>query len=518
MEKYDLCVIGGGPAGYAAAMRAIDFGKKVILIEKDKLGGAGIYNGALSSKTMWELSSRFKKVYDELGKERADRNLDITFEEVKKTIDEAIFERKFQLSCHLRIIHAETGLITYEKGWGSFVTNKEIKITKEDGSEKIIYAENTVISTGSRPRGLPNIEVDEKTILTSDGIMHIDDFPKSLVVIGAGVIGCEFATMFANFGKTKVYIIDRAERILPFEDEDISELISSNMEKKNVTIHQTANLKRLEIVNGEVEYEIEHADGACEVIHVEKALISIGRIPNIEKLNIENAGVKMSKRGIHIGDNDTQTNIPNVYAVGDVSGRLPLYNVGEREARHAVARMFSKKALNPINYENVSTIMFLDPVVASVGANEQMLREENIPYKVAKVDYSTIARAISMGKPQGFFKLIVSDDADMKVLGMRAVGYHASSAIQTIALLMYMDKGIEELAHMIHPHPSIVEGVQEAARMLLGKSIYKSAVFKDKLKCYSCRDGVCTPLNFIDKDNIIKFEKISQEFHENQED
>lgn len=158
--------------------------------------------------------------------------MDITFEEVKKTIDEAIFERKFQLSCHLRIIHAETGLITYEKGWGSFVTNKEIKITKEDGSEKIIYAENTVISTGSRPRGLPNIEVDEKTILTSDGIMHIDDFPKSLVVIGAGVIGCEFATMFANFGKTKVYIIDRAERILPFEDEDISELISSNMEKK----------------------------------------------------------------------------------------------------------------------------------------------------------------------------------------------------------------------------------------------------------------------------------------------
>jgi len=112
MEKYDLCVIGGGPAGYAAAMRAIDFGKKVLLIEKDKLGGAGIYNGALSSKTMWELSSRFKKVYDELGKERADRNLDITFDEVKKTIEEAIFERKFQLSCHLRIIHAETGLIT----------------------------------------------------------------------------------------------------------------------------------------------------------------------------------------------------------------------------------------------------------------------------------------------------------------------------------------------------------------------------------------------------------------------
>jgi dihydrolipoamide dehydrogenase len=518
MEKFDLCVIGGGPAGYAAAMRAIDFGKKVILIEKEKLGGAGIYNGALSSKTMWELSTRYKRVYDELGKERADRNLDITYDEVKKTVDEAIFERKFQLSCHLRIIHAETGLITYEKGTGSFVNDKEIKITKEDGSEKIVYAENTVISTGSRPRGLPNINIDEKTILTSDGIMQLEDFPKSMVIVGAGVIGCEFATIFANFGKTKVYLIDRAERILPFEDEDISELVSSNMVKKNVTIHHTSSLKRLEVVNGEVEYEIEHADGATEVIHVEKALISIGRTPNIESLKIENAGVKMSKRGVHIGDNDTQTNIPNIYAVGDVSGRLPLYNVGEREARHAVARMFMGKSLNPINYENVSTIMFLDPVVASVGANEQMLREKNIPYKVAKVDYSTIARAISMGKPQGFFKLIVSDDEEMKVLGMRAAGYHASSAIQTIALLMYMNKGIEELAHMIHPHPSIVEGVQEAARMLLGKSIYKSAVFRDKLKCYRCKDGVCTPLNFIDNDKIIKFEELSKTYFEGQED
>lgn len=217
MEKFDLCVIGGGPAGYAAAMRAIDFGKKVILIEKEKLGGAGIYNGALSSKTMWELSTRYKRVYDELGKERADRNLDITYDEVKKTVDEAIFERKFQLSCHLRIIHAETGLITYEKGTGSFVNDKEIKITKEDGSEKIVYAENTVISTGSRPRGLPNINIDEKTILTSDGIMQLEDFPKSMVIVGAGVIGCEFATIFANFGKTKVYLIDRAERILPLK-------------------------------------------------------------------------------------------------------------------------------------------------------------------------------------------------------------------------------------------------------------------------------------------------------------
>jgi len=277
-------------------------------------------------------------------------------------------------------------------------------------------------------------------------------------------------------------------------------------------------LKRLEQKDGMVEYEIENENGEIEILRAEKALLSVGRIPNIEPLKIENAGVKMSKRGVHIGDEDTVTNIPHIYAVGDVSGRMPLVNVGEREARHAVVRMFADFPVRKINYENVSTIMFLMPVVASVGANEKMLREKNIPYRIAKVDYSTIARAISMGNPQGFFKLIVSDDDDMKVLGMRAVGPHASAAIQTIALLMYMNKGIDELAHMIHPHPSIVEGVQEAARMLLGKSIYKSAVFKDKLKCYKCRDGINTPLNIIDDEKKLIFERIAKHFHEDQED
>jgi len=518
MDKYDLCVIGGGPAGYAAAMRAIDFDKKVLLVEKEKLGGAGIYGGALSSKTMWELSSRYRKLSDELDGDIINCKIDITFDKVKKTIESAIFDRKFQLTCHLRIIHAETNLITYEKGIASFVTDKKIKITKETGAEQIIYADHTIIASGSTPRHIPNIEVDEKNILTSDGIMLMDEFPESLVVVGAGVIGCEFATMFANFGKTKVYLIDRAKRILPFEDEDISDLISKNMEKRGIVIHRKAILNRMQIKDGMVEYEIENEKGEIEILRVEKALLSVGRVPNISSLEIENAGVKMGEKGVYIGDTDTQTNIPHIYAVGDVTGGMQLVNVGEREARHAVVKMFADFPVQAINYKNVSTIMFLMPVVASVGANERMLRESNTPYRMAKVDYSTIARAISMGNPEGFFKLIVSDDEEMKVLGMRAVGYHASSAIQSIALLMHMNKGIDELAHMIHPHPSIVEGVQEAARMLLGKSIYKSAVFKDKLKCYKYRDGVTTPLNVIEEGKRIKFEEVARSFHEDHED
>lgn len=495
MDKYDLCVIGGGPAGYAAAMRAIDFGKKVLLVERDKLGGYGIYDGALASKTMWELSNKIKTVKDEIGQ---DKRIDLPFTKVKEVIDEALFERKFQLSCHLRIIHSETNMINYEKGHASFISDHEVLITKADKSSFSIYADNIIIATGSRARILPDINVDEKTIMTSDGILHLDKFPKSMVILGAGVIGCEFATMFSNFGQTKVYLIDRAERILPFEDEDVADVVATSLEENGVVIHRGAQLVRMDNNGDHVEYEIKNSDGSHEVIQVEKGMLSIGRVPNIEELNLNNANVKMSQRGVHIGDEDTRTNVPHIYAVGDVSGHMALVNVGEREARHAVVKMFADFPVKPIHYENISTIMFLSPEVAAVGLSEQQAQELKIPIRVSKVDYSTIARAIAMRKTNGFFKIIVSDDEDMKVLGMRAIGEHASSAIQAVSLLMYMNKGIEELAHMIHPHPSIVEGVQECVRMLLGKSVYKSAIFRDKLKCYKRTvKGDILPLNTI---------------------
>lgn len=493
MDKFDLIVIGGGPAGYAAAMRGIDFGKKVCLIEKDRVGGAGVYNGALSSKTLWEISNRVASINDSLATDGR-KPYEISWEEVKKTLNEAIFERKFQYSCHIKLLQTETmhQLLHYERGDGSFVSKNEIKIIHE-GSEKIIWGENIVIATGSRPRKIESYHVNETSILTSDGIDSITNYPKSLVIIGAGVIGCEYATMFSNFGKTKVYLIDRQDRILPFEDEDISTLVAGNLEKKGVTIHHNANLERIEEINGQVEYELSYPDGTKEIIQVEKALLSVGRTPNVESLHIENAGVLMSKRGIHIGDDDTRTNIPNIYAVGDASGRIALVNMGEIEARHAVEKMFGNKQTR-LSYDNICTIMFLQPEVAAVGLNEQQCVEQNIPVKVVKLDFSVIARAIAMRKTQGFFKIIVTNDDEMKILGMRVVGEHASSAIQAVALLIKLNMPIEVLSELVHPHPSIVEGVQECVRMLLNTSVFKSSVFKDKLACYSLVDGVKTPL------------------------
>ncbi len=495
MEKFDICVLGGGPAGYAAAMRAIDFGKKVCLIEKDKVGGAGVYDGALASKTLWELSEKVRSVNETIvsvGRKK----FEISWEEVMKTMNEAIFDRKFQYTCHIKLLQTETTSchFKFERGTGTMLNPHEILVKHED-EEKVIWSENIIIATGSRPKKIPNLPIDEKIVMTSDGIHHLTDYPKSLVIVGAGVIGCEFATIFSNFGKTKVYIIDRADKILPFEDDDITDMVARNLEEKGVTIHHSASLNRMEIIDGMVEYELAFADGKKEIIRVEKALVSVGRSPNIEEIGMANAGVEMSKRGMHIGDVDTQTNVPNIYVVGDVKGRIQLVNMGELEGRHAVEKIvLGSEKTGKLSYDNISTIMFLHPEVAAVGMNEKQCREKNIPIKVVKIDYSVMARAIAMRKTQGFFKIIVTNDDKMKILGMRAIGEHASSAIQGCALLIKMDKGVEELAELIHPHPSIIEGIQECVRMLLDKSVFKSSVFRDKLKCYSCVDGVCTPL------------------------
>lgn len=487
MEKFDLCVIGGGPAGYAAAMRAIDYGKKVVLIEKNKLGGAGIYDGVLSSKTMWEFSKKFA-IVDELTKQ----DVEISYKDVQKVVDRAIFERKQQLSVHIKLLEKEATnkLFYHKRGFGKLISKNEIEISGKNDNETV-WAENIILATGSTPRKLPHIPIDEKIILTSDGVNNLKEFPESMVILGAGVIGCEFATIFSNFGKTKVNVIDKADRILPFEDEDISTVVMRNLEKNSVCFHKKSSLERMEIRNGKVEYELSFEDGHNEIFTVDKALVSVGRVPNTSNMGLEEVGVKLSDRG-HVIESNAQSTVSNIYAVGDISDHMALVNVAEMEGRHAAEMLYDNPA--DIMYDNISTIMFLNPEVASIGINESEARKQNIPHRLVKVDYSCISRAIAMRETEGFFKIIVTDDDDMKVLGMRAVGEHASSAIQAVALLMKMDKSITELSDMIHPHPSIIEGIQEAARMLEGKSIYKASVFKDKMKCHRCVDGVCTPI------------------------
>lgn len=488
MDKFDVCIIGGGPSGYAAAMRAIDFGKKICLIEKNKLGGAGLYDGALSSKTFWELS---KDVATTRKKSMSFSGSQFTFDykEIRNEHNSAVRERAFQLEKHVEKLQEEAyaNVFQHKEGAGKLISKNEIEITDKAGNKEVIEAEYIVIATGSRPRELPHIPIDGDIIVTSDHISKFEKLPKSMVVLGAGVIGCEYATIFSNYGRTQVNIIDKQPRILPFEDEDLTSIVENELERNGVNIHRNSKLERMEIIEGMVEYELSYPDGTFELFRTEKALISVGRVPNTEGLGLEDLGIEFTERGT-IKDTDTQTSIPNIFAVGDVTADIALVNVGELEGRHAIEKMFAKST-KPISYDNISTIMFLNPLVAGVGMNEQQAQKNGINYKVACVNFSAIPRAIAMRNKVGFFKILVTDDQDMKVLGMRALGVQASSAIQAVALLIHMEKGIDELAELIHPHPSLIEGIQECARMLTGKPIFKPSVFKDILRCKCWENG-----------------------------
>ncbi len=491
MGNYDVCVIGAGPAGFAAAMRAWDYGKKIALIERGPIGGAGIHNGALNSKTLWELSRDYRAVL------RRDRgfvaeNVEVDFQQVVHCVNTAAAEKTEQLERQLEHIaepmRDHPGSVHLIRGTARFMGPHTLHIEgPEPGEDQEIWAENIVIATGSRPRVVPNIPVDGRAVLTSDHLTKIQEFPRSVVIVGAGVIGCEFATILANYGHTKVYLIDRADRILPFEDADIARVVADNLVKKGVTIHQGCSLEKLDVVDGQVEYTILHKAGGLEQINVEKAIVSIGRVPNTKGLDLDKAGLKLTDRG-HLDDTDTRTAVKHIYAVGDVTLDIALVSIGEIEGRRAVDHMYGS-VTKPISYENVSSIMFLDPEVAAVGLNELQAQKKQIPYKVAVYGYSLVNRAIAMRTTQGFIKLLVTNDEKMTILGMRAMGAHASTSIEACSLMINQNRSVHELAELLHPHPAVTEALQDCTRMLLGNSILKPHVFTSELRLSSVTYG-----------------------------
>lgn len=492
MQQFDLCVIGGGPSGYAATIRALDFGKKVLLIEKNRVGGAGVFNGALSSKTLWEMSEAYK-ITKTLNNGFAVYDSELNYKDVIGEMRRAQHEKYAQLKEQIDYF-CRKGNLTFIEGTGKLLSKNTVLVETKDGNILEFYAENIALAVGSRPRKLPNLPIDERIVVTSDGIGSFENFPKSIVILGAGVIGTEFATIFSNFGRTKVFMIDKAERILPFEDADVANMVARNLEANGVTIHHESNFEEMQIIDGKVQYTISLKDGSRETYTVDKALISIGRVPNVENLGLNEVGIKLDSRG-HAEDDDTVTSIPNIYAIGDFTADIALVNIAEMEGRYAVERMFGTPDFE-MTYNNISTIMFLNPEVAGVGLNETNAKKQKIAYRVATMKYKFVNRAIAMRKMEGYFKILVSDDEDMRVLGMRVLGNHASSTIGYVALLIKQGLGIKELANLIHPHPAITEGIQECARMLLGKSIIKPEVFSQEISCYAVSaNGVVTHLH-----------------------
>lgn len=477
MRTYDLCVLGAGPAGFAAAMRAHDLGKKVALVEKNLVGGAGIHSGALSSKTMWHLSNDFAIARADDRGFRAVGGVEVSYPNVCRAVSAAVAERQALLDRQLERLAVPSpagGVVTVVHGAAKFVSPTAVEVERLDGQVDRVEAKNFVIATGSSPRVPDGIAVDGKVVVTSDHIEQWETFPESMVIVGAGVIGCEYATVFANFGKTKVHIIDRQPRILPFEDEDVAEEVAQSFESMGVVIHRASKLESLRVEGGRVEYVITNAEGRIETIRVDKALVAVGRVPNTRDLGLEIAGVQLEKNGGVVVDR-TRSSAPHIYAAGDTTMDIALVNVAELEGRYAVEAMFDLNP-RPIHYEALSAIMFLRPEVASVGLNELKAREKKIPYRVGVVDNRLVSRNLAMRNTRGFVKLLASRETG-KILGLRALGPQASSTIQGVAFLIEMGATLDDIDRCVHPHPAVPEGVQECARMILGRSVLKVDVF-----------------------------------------
>jgi dihydrolipoamide dehydrogenase len=481
-DKFDLCILGAGPGGYAGAIRAIDAGRTVCLVEGDEIGGTGVKWGALASKTMWELAKDYTiAAKTDRGYHCTDLRVD--YQAVRDTVLTAVKEKQYQMLSQLETFaHGRwpgPGTVTYLRGWGRFRGEHHVEVALAGGGQRIVAADHVLVCTGSKPRPLAHIAVDQTRIFDSDGILSLKQFPRRLMIIGAGVTGCEYATIFANFGQTQVYLADHQERVIPYEDEDVSDYVSNNLELRGVKILHSTQLRDIVRKPDHLEVVLDFKDGHATVVEVDAVLVSIGRDPNIRQLNLPAAGIFPDKGGYLDCDPHGRVR-EHIYAAGDVTHRPALVNMAVMESRHAVKHMF-RLPTQSLTFPNMSTVMFFYPAVAAVGLHEKECRRRQIPYRVATYANALLPRAIAMRAVGGFVKIIVRDDESQQILGMRAAGPQVSSTIMSIGLLIDQEKNARHVLESMFPHPTMSESIQECLRLLLNKSIYKPEAFPDLL-------------------------------------
>lgn len=471
-------------------MRAVDFGKNVCLIEAGHIGGTGIMNGPLTSKTMWELSVDYS-IAAAVDRGYRASGLQVDYSMVKKTVIAAAKTKQYQMLSQIETFskkNSEAGVITYKRGFAKFLDNNTLQINGENGIETI-EADYVIIATGSRPRELHDVPVDQKLIFDSDGLLNLEKFPERMMILGSGIIGCEFATIFSNFGQTEVHLLDRTHRVIPFEDDDVSDFVSNNLEKNGVIIHHTATLRTVQKEKDHLKVVLDYDDGHSQVVEVDIVLVSVGRDANTRGLGLENVGIQPNSKGfLHINDVCAIGNMNDctIFAAGDVTGQKALYGVAEEQGRFIVEAIFGKSTYR-LDYSYMPTLMFFKPELAAIGANEKTLRAKKIPYKAAYYSNELVNRAIAMRSTNGFVKIIVSNDGSEKILGMRAAGPQASAFIVSIAYLINSDIGLHDVLQSIHPHPSVTEGIQECIRIFYNQSIYKPKAFPSLIKVTECK-------------------------------
>jgi len=464
-KQYDIAVLGGGPGGYVASIRAAQLGFKTVVVDKDNLGGICLNWGCIPTKSLLknvEILDQIKNHSKDFGIKTTELEFDFS-KIIKRSRD--ISER---ISKNVEML-VKKNKIDRIRGFGKLTSKNVIELYDEKNkSFGSVKADKIIIATGARARNIPSIPVDRKNIITSTEAMILEKQPKELIVVGAGAIGIEFAYFYSTLG-TKVTIIEMLKHILPIEDEEVSVALEKNFRKRGIDILTNATVEKVEVKGSKVNVSI-NVNGEKKILTVEKVLNAIGVVGNTEGIGLEELGVELEKNQIKVNKETYETNVPGIFAIGDVIGPPWLAHVASAEGIQCVERI--KGIVHPpIDYENIPGCTYCQPQVASVGLTEAKAKEKGYEVKIGKIPFMASGKAFAIGEREGFVKLIF-DAKYGEILGAHIIGSEATEMIAEVTLARSLEATGESLIKTIHAHPTLSEAIMEAAANAYGEAIH----------------------------------------------
>ena len=463
-EKFNVVVIGGGPGGYVCAIRLAQLGFKTACVEsRGSLGGTCLNVGCIPSKNLLNLSENFHKAknFSNLGIETGQLKLNI--EKMMKNKDKAVTV----LTKGVEFLFKKNK-VTYFKGTGSFKSPNQISIIDDKKKETILEAQKIIISTGSEPVSLPNVKFDEKIVLSSTGALSLNSVPKKMIVVGGGYIGLEMGSVWSRLG-SEVHVIEFLDHITPGMDKEISKEFMKILTKQGISFHMQTKVESIKNNKTSAKVFLMDKDGKKKELECDVVLISVGRKPNTKNLNLDSVGVLLDeKKRIKVNKN-FETNIKNIYAIGDVIAGPMLAHKAEEEGI-AVAELISGQS-GHVNYDVIPGVIYTSPEVATVGKTEEQLKSLGIKYKVGKFPFIANSRAKAINEPEGFVKILADEKTD-KILGVHMIGPHVGEIIGEVAVAMEFGASSEDVARTCHAHPTFSEAVKEAALSIDKRAIH----------------------------------------------
>jgi dihydrolipoamide dehydrogenase len=466
MASFDVIFLGGGPAGYVGAIRCAQLGLSTAVVEREGLGGTCVLWGCIPAKALLESAA----IATRLG-HAADFGVAVA--NIKTDYGVAVKRSRAVSTQNSKGVEFlfKKNKVTYIKGTATLAGKNVVAVKTTDGKdEKHDAKKAVVISTGSRVRGLPQVglALNKTTVISSDEALTLEKAPKSMVIVGAGAVGCEFADVFNAFG-TQVTLVDVMPNVLPLEDLDSSKEIERAFKKRGITIATGAKISNVKVAKDSVSMSIE-AGGEKKDLKCDVVLVAAGRAPNVEDIGLKEAGVQLTDRGFIKINEHMETTAKGIFSIGDVAGPPMLAHKGEHEGV-VLAEFLAGKGGHGMDYNNIPNATYCHPEVASVGLTEQQCKEKKLDYKVGKFPFSANGRARTSGETEGFAK-IIRDAKYGEILGAHIVGAHATEMIHEIVVARSNEFTVEEVANSIHAHPTMSEAVMEAALDSLGKMIH----------------------------------------------